>query len=660
MVKTEKKDMEPVQLSGRFEGEHFIGRWRFDGSPFWFDFEFEKDNESFKGYFQLRNKNGVTKIPETLTLTNFEGDQFVGTGSNVFGEFQLWGKRDEKTNLFEGFKKYTSFHETERPKKSLKRKLNNGKSARKKKIKKSKKRNGEGSSEEEYEDGFIEESEEELEDVIVKQEDTEQGIKSRVGNNEISENIPPLTSPDSTILGTSRPSSSIDTASQNSINKPEKPEMPSTATLPDISVTINKLPQISPPSTISPSQHITYVVRLIKPENGEEKSTRKGRARRKIRNFVIGLQSRHFFPYDPNDYTLGPPPTHPLRTKIQILKVNSRKKNKLNPPTNGNGSSNITTPQLNISSIPSNPNEGSMRSEVDPFSPELFRYPCTTPRILTQFTKIVSNSTKPDYFPTMYELDGSCYEGETFEGLRHGYGVAGYWNGCLYIGQFRKGLEQGIGELRDPSGCLIYRGEFEHGKICGLGTFYYSDGSVYRGEMREGEKHGKGIIWYNDGSVYEGDFVHGQRSGNGTFLCSDGSNYSGEWASDLRNGKGILKLEDGTTLDGLFKENYADGKGYVSFASDGSSYEGNFKDGLKDGRGTYTFGGNIAFYQGRFARDTIMINSVGTLKMNPTACIELPCPDDPKQSEWMRPIEDLQAGEMSAVHLKAGFEKDGS
>jgi len=97
--------MASVQLQGRLEDDHFSGKWRYDGSAQWLDFEFEKDNgSSFRGHFQIRLNDALQNVPETLTLKMLQGKELTGTGSNKFGEFEVWGERDESTKVFNGFK----------------------------------------------------------------------------------------------------------------------------------------------------------------------------------------------------------------------------------------------------------------------------------------------------------------------------------------------------------------------------------------------------------------------------------------------------------------------------------------------------------------------------------------------------------------------------
>jgi hypothetical protein len=784
--------MEAVQLLGRLEGSHFFGKWRFDGSPAWFDFDFEKGGEddmassSFKGHFQLKNKSGVHKIAETLTLTSTKSDseedaeELVGTGSNMFGEFQLWGKRDEKTNAFEGFKKYTVLREQQQQqKKSTPPIVSNNKHNKKKKsfelpmtLSAHDLLMGEPLSvakkprlmmpalddttediDDDDDDVFAcvqvrdvvlnddqyDSTEELMEELQMIQDNGEVEALSddelinvdRQGQQRarlIDDHLIALSSPSSptsigrVVLNNEPLTIDVSPISPMMMLPSAFLPLPPTHTMyqrlsphplrmdaspddepPLVSMTAGtiaepipferrptSLSQCSVTSSATQSQHPSvnksmYSVRMTtkhESEFGNPLETVKSRARKRIRDFVIGLQSRHFYPYDPNDLALGLPEIHPLHAHVQIVKVDpssspatlpgsptlngatiqqpatlkeKKKKNGRRSSPSICSSPPTLMPSSSSESLSDNEQKTLLMSSIP--SRSNLRHPGSTRTTHpAPASKLQNPSAKIEHQLAKFEIDGSCYEGEMLAGLRHGLGVAGYWNGFLYVGEFRKGAEHGIGELRDASGALIFRGEFEQGRICGHGTFYYPDGSVYRGEMREGSRHGKGIIWYQDGSVYEGDFVHGVRSGQGTYIAVDGAQFCGEWSQDVRHGKGTLKLSDGTVLDGQFKDNQPDGRCAVTFSADGSVYEGNFKDGLKDGRGTYIFGRYGAVYEGRFSRD--LIGGIGTLKLAQSVPIELPDPIDFRRSEWMMPI-DLQC-EIRSVHLKAGFASDGT
>lgn len=746
------------QISGRLENDHFFGKWRFHDSNKWFDFDLKRKNSMefansssvcFKGQFSYHNnnsnnKNSSEKMDEVLTLTKkgSEGD-FLGQGSNSFGEFKVWGKCDELTHQFEGFKKYYVFHQQPAEE------------------------NGEESSNQQapmassspLSDGSIESSslsgdnthtshqnhDEQDEQHGKKRQkiaqEEEASVKRKniasMGVDELFDSTEDLAEELQLIEANSGmeipPEDDLLQIAARNAAAAESEGVVATADLFDGLTTFANSPFTSSPWLLATPSAVNgqgsskgeidvdeskvmspvlfqnqrlrsgsqesiatsgtqpdggelqqYLVRLMhEDEKDRGNNDFRSRARKRVRDFVLNLQNRHFFPYDMNDFSLGLPDSHPLKPRVQIIKIDPNStyhyqqtyvqmENQMPIAATTRVSkrkfNRLGHEKSKSSSYSSKHHQNVMLQELEANVPKMrlssndFRFPASSSSITSAYfansgksSSVAASLGMDEISFCKFELDGSCYEGELLNGLRHGKGMCGYWNGSLYVGEFRKGVEHGLGELRDATGALIYRGEFEHGKICGHGTFYYADGSVYRGEMREGQRHGRGIIWYADGNVYEGDFVHGKRAGSGTFLSTTGSSYVGEWSSDVRHGRGVLKLKDGTVLDGSFKDNHPDGRCTVSFSKDNSFYEGNFKDGFKDGRGTYTFGMYNAVYEGRFARDAI--GGIGTLKLHPGIPIELPDDFDSKKSEWMMPI-DLQC-EVRSVHLKAGFGVDG-
>jgi len=57
--------------------------------------------------------------------------------------------------------------------------------------------------------------------------------------------------------------------------------------------------------------------------------------------------------------------------------------------------------------------------------------------------------------------DGSTYDGEKYNGLRHGQGKFFYADGGYYEGEWKMGRMEGQGRLFYPSGGLAYVGEWK-------------------------------------------------------------------------------------------------------------------------------------------------------------------------------------------------------
>jgi hypothetical protein len=126
--------------------------------------------------------------------------------------------------------------------------------------------------------------------------------------------------------------------------------------------------------------------------------------------------------------------------------------------------------------------------------------------------------------------DGS-YEGKVNRaGQKDGYGIYRWIDGSIYEGE--------------------YQDDLRHGK----GRFLWSNGESYEGDYLKDERTGKGFYNWPDGSFYEGDFLAGERHGLGTYKSADGTIYEGEWFDDLQHGHGTLIKPDGNTIKGIWRK----------------------------------------------------------------------------------------------------------
>eukprot|EP00943_MAST-04B_sp_MAST-4B-sp1_P009332 g9332.t1 len=208
--------------------------------------------------------------------------------------------------------------------------------------------------------------------------------------------------------------------------------------------------------------------------------------------------------------------------------------------------------------------------------------------------------------------NGEIYEGQFYNGMRHGLGTCIYANGDMYEGEWSEGQCHGEGLLTNEKGKLICQGNFLEGRLNGHATFRHEDGSQYTGEWKESRRHGRGVFVDQHGNKYDGEWRDNVRQGPGMHIGINGSYFDGEWARDVRNGFGYLKLANGTEYEGTWKANRMEGRGTIKYP-DGGNYEGNIRLGKKDGRGKYVFPSG-AEYEGRFRDDKI--DGMGTLRMD--------------------------------------------
>jgi len=131
--------------------------------------------------------------------------------------------------------------------------------------------------------------------------------------------------------------------------------------------------------------------------------------------------------------------------------------------------------------------------------------------------------------------DGSVFEGQVLEGMRHGYGEQKWVDGIKYTGYWENDNMSGKGKLEYPNGD-IYDCYWVNNKAKGFGELVRADGSRYRGEWEDDRPHGEGTESWPDGTEYKGTYIHGLKNGRGTYLWNDGTKYEGEWVNDKIEG----------------------------------------------------------------------------------------------------------------------------
>ncbi|KAM6962472.1 ankyrin repeat and MYND domain-containing protein 1 [Aplochiton taeniatus] len=94
--------------------------------------------------------------------------------------------------------------------------------------------------------------------------------------------------------------------------------------------------------------------------------------------------------------------------------------------------------------------------------------------------------------------DGSRYEGEFLNGLKHGAGKFTWKNGEFYEGSFFKDYRHGPGRYSWPSGHRFI-GKFYLNRKEGYGLQELPDGSTFQGLYRADERFGPGVVTYPDG-----------------------------------------------------------------------------------------------------------------------------------------------------------------
>ncbi|KAH9671129.1 phosphatidylinositol 4-phosphate 5-kinase 9 [Citrus sinensis] len=181
--------------------------------------------------------------------------------------------------------------------------------------------------------------------------------------------------------------------------------------------------------------------------------------------------------------------------------------------------------------------------------------------------------------------NGESYSGSLLGNLPEGLGKYIWSDGCIYEGEWRRGMRHGNGKIRWPSG-TVYEGEFSGGYIHGTGTYIGSDGLTYKGRWRLNLKHGLGYQVYPNGDVFEGSWIQGAAEGPGKYTWANRDVYLGNMKGGKMSGKGTLTWTNGDSFEGSWLNGMMHGFGVYTW-SDGGSYVGTWSRGLKDGKGTF-------------------------------------------------------------------------
>ncbi len=179
------------------------------------------------------------------------------------------------------------------------------------------------------------------------------------------------------------------------------------------------------------------------------------------------------------------------------------------------------------------------------------------------------------------------YEGQSRNNLAHGHGVANYFSGDRYVGEYVNGERNGQGTYTVASGGK-YVGEWKNDKRHGQGTHIYADRSEYVGGWKYGKQNGQGTYTYSDGGKYVGEWKDGKQNGKGTHIFADGSTYIGGWKDGKWHGQGTAAYVGGGKYIGEWDDGKIDGQGTFIWAN-GDKYVGEWKDYKHNGQGTKTW-----------------------------------------------------------------------
>lgn len=221
--------------------------------------------------------------------------------------------------------------------------------------------------------------------------------------------------------------------------------------------------------------------------------------------------------------------------------------------------------------------------------------------------------------------DGASYQGEFVENAREGSGtmrkknkcffrgvfeadapkkgLLTYGNGARYSGSFDAGLPHGEGTFYGNGQEALWEGQWSHGRMDGVGTYFFDNGNYFDGRMKDGLPEGEGALCDKKGNILlKGRWKEGRRDGEFLAFFPDGSYCSVTYEEDVKNGPcAFYDTQKSLVGTGNFEKDVFSGKGRFLFA-DGSVYEGGAKDGEYDGEGKFTFPDSLVI-QATYVRD---------------------------------------------------------
>ena len=171
-----------------------------------------------------------------------------------------------------------------------------------------------------------------------------------------------------------------------------------------------------------------------------------------------------------------------------------------------------------------------------------------------------------------------------------------------YKGDLDKdGLPHGKGEGICNRG-HNYNGQWSHGKMHGLGIYYYPSGTFYMGQFENDRFNGDGVYvsarkkskknakykcsGYPICVEYSGQWVNDKRHGKGTSILANGSTYTGFWYNDRRLGQGRFRETNGNWIEGQWNQNRINGWANKWDSKSKILYNGFCKNGKKHGEHT--------------------------------------------------------------------------
>ncbi len=128
-----------------------------------------------------------------------------------------------------------------------------------------------------------------------------------------------------------------------------------------------------------------------------------------------------------------------------------------------------------------------------------------------------------DTFPRRKAI--GYYDGDVMQGEVKLYDVQ---DRLMAVLNMKDDENHGLCTLYYPSGAKLGEGEFVNGKLTGIQTSWFADGTVaWKLETAEGQPHGADLQYYQNGNkFFEANWVRGKKEGKGYGYVPDGRRYA--------------------------------------------------------------------------------------------------------------------------------------
>jgi hypothetical protein len=238
----------------------------------------------------------------------------------------------------------------------------------------------------------------------------------------------------------------------------------------------------------------------------------------------------------------------------------------------------------------------SSSDEVDSDSEEEER---TTSTIVTEKYKFIGElkNGKRDGFGVCYYTNGDKYMGYWIDDMKSGLGKLTMKNGKTFSGEFSDNSIDGFVEYINNQGVIhhgIMRGfkfipgeplvmrnskcrfqgkmKYNDGKLTGIGSFNYANGSRYEGEICDYSECGLGIFYRHDGYIFKGENKERVFNGFCEVVCPDKTIKFGNYKNNVRDGLSISVSPDGIYTVGVYQDDVKNG-GFLSISKECTKFE---------------------------------------------------------------------------------------